>query len=246
MPLHIAGSNSLAGIDAEWLEAIPPMSLSRVLDYVVATWRALVKEWPNQHCFSNSEPILSLSLGQRLNELKRKRKAGVSGAFLAEALEPVRDGGVVQQHGRTDIKFVLGDIGAPELIIECKKLDGTGAKRTLYCTEGIARFVSGKYAADYGHGVMLGFCRNSASQESTYLQNLLGTSAIVATCNSLPFGGGHFTLHPSEICPTLASFDTRHKRSDCVTPFQIAHLLLDAPELVGDGTPTSPPSLALQ
>jgi hypothetical protein len=58
--------------------------------------------------------------------------------------------------GRTDITFDLG--GHHRFIWECKRLHFNG--KTLYGEyrkEGVARFISRKYAKGYDHGGMLGF-----------------------------------------------------------------------------------------
>src|SRR5690348_2904923 len=129
MQLHVDTGDSFSALGGEWLVAIPPTTFCDVLQYVTDTWDHLKLEWPGEHCFSKNEPILSLSLGQALNEAARKKSAGISGGFGAEAFEPIRVAGKVQKNGRTDIKFVFGGPGAPEIILECKKLDGSGAKR---------------------------------------------------------------------------------------------------------------------
>jgi hypothetical protein len=230
MPSPSAPTDSFASLGQEWLVAIPPLNLANILQYVADTWLDLRAAWPEAHCFSKSEPALSLSLGQRLNELRRKREAGISGFFGAEALEPVRVGGQVQQNGRTDIKFVFGGYGAPEFILECKKLDGTAAKRALYCSEGVARFVSGKYASEYRQGAMVAFTKADTASEASALKALLESAPSVTVYRCLPFPSGEHVQAPSHVAPGLAFFDTKHERKPShASPFELAHLLLSAP-----------------
>jgi hypothetical protein len=230
MPSPSVPTDSFTSIGQEWLAAIPPVSLADVLQYVADTWQDLVEKWPTNHCFSRSEPKLSLSLGQRLNELPRKREAGISGFFGAEALEPVRVEGEVHQNGRTDIKFVFGGYGAPEFILECKKLDGTATMRASYCSEGIARFVTGKYASEYYQGAMVAFTKVDVAGEAGALKVLLESAPSVVNYRCLAFPQGGFVREPSALAPGLAFFDTQHERTPShASPFDLAHLLLSAP-----------------
>jgi hypothetical protein len=202
------------------------------VQYVTNTWDELKLEWPNEHCFSNNELTLSLSLGQALNEAGRKKSAGISGGFGAEAFEPIRVAGKVKKNGRTDIKFVFGGLGAPEVILECKKLDGSSAKRRAYYTEGVGRFVSGKYGSEYFQGVMLGFSKEEPENEAAQLKAMICTHALAQTYRCIPFPNGEFTLDPSEISPGLAYFDTKHDRAPiAASPFSLAHVLLSSPEV---------------
>ena len=224
--------DSFAGLGVEWLEAIPPITLRDVLQYVIDTWDDLKAEWPDEHCFSHNEPTLSLSLGQALNEAARKKGAGISGGFGAEAFEPVRINGKVKKNGRTDIKFVFGGTGAPEMILECKKLDGSGAKRSLYFSEGVSRFVSGKYGSEYFQGVMLGFSKHEPSDEAVALKALISSPNSATSYRCIQFPNGEWALDPSELSPGLAYFDTKHDRTPVgASPFDLAHVLLRSPEL---------------
>lgn len=232
MQPHVDTGDSFTELGVEWLEAIPPTTLRDVLQYVTDTWDDLKSEWPEEHCFSHNEPTLSLSLGQALNEVYRKKGAGISGGFAAEAFEPVRVNGKVKKNGRTDIKFIFGASGAPEVILECKKLDGSGAKRTLYYSQGVDRFVSGKYGSEYYQGVMLGFSKADPSDEATALKAIINSPSPAAFYRCVVFPSGDFVLDPSEISPGLAYFDTKHDRSpSCASPFDLAHVLLRSPEL---------------
>lgn len=232
MQPHVDTGDSFAALGSEWLEAIPPTTLRDVLQYVTDTWDDLKDEWPAEHCFSHNEPTLSLSLGQALNEAARKKGAGISGGFGAEAFEPVRINGKIKKNGRTDIKFVFGAIGAPELILECKKLDGSGTKRTLYFSEGVDRFVSGKYGAEYFQGVMLAFSRGAPSVEAAALKAIVNSPSAAATYRCIAFPNGDWALDPSELSPGLAYFDTKHDRvPGGASPFDLAHVLLHSPEL---------------
>jgi len=63
--------------------------------------------------------------------------------------------------GRTDIRAVsttwLFSNKEAYYLIECKKIDGGKRLNREYVTEGIQRFVSGKYSSYYGKNIMFGF-----------------------------------------------------------------------------------------
>jgi len=215
-------------IGAAWLNAIPPMTLDEMLDYLVSTWNELTTEFPSEHSFEVPEPKLTLSLCQRLNMVQRKERAGISGGFCTEGFEPVRINGKIFKSGRSDIKFILGALGAPEIIVEFKKLDGSQGQRKLYCKDGLDRFVNGKYGAERTQGVMCGLSLVETASESSAMQQFLSTKRQVSALSSLADGNGQPVHIPSELAPSTAQFDTLHARKKKISavPIRVAHLIM--------------------
>lgn len=221
----------LNSIGAGWLAAIPPMSLDRMLDYLVSTWKELQLEFPSEHSFGVPEPKLTLSLCQRLNMMHRKEGAGISGGFCTEAFEPVRVNGKILKSGRSDIKFILGSLGAPEIILEFKKLDGSSGQRKSYCHDGLSRFVKGKYGAERSQGIMCGLSFVDAKSESSAMQKFLSAKKQIAALSSVIDGSGQPIHIPSELAPSTAQFDTIHARKSKISggPIRVAHLFVACP-----------------
>jgi hypothetical protein len=218
-------------IGAAWLRAIPPTALDEVLQYVSSTWESLRADFPDQHDFSQREPVLTLSLCERLERMERKEAAGISGSFCAEGYEPIRVEGRIIHNGRSDIKFILGEHGAPVIILEFKKLSGTDADRSEYCSNGVHRFVSGQYTRDRPNGVMLGLARGNPEEEALSIERLLSTPDRVVAHVCILTPNGLVARRPSAIAPQSAAFDTVHDRAPEIAngPVTIAHMMLACP-----------------
>lgn len=214
-----------------WLLAIPPQDLDDILRYVGDTWEELKRLFPDEHTFALPEPVLTLSLCERLDDADRKYEFGINASFSAESFEPKRVNGKIVKNGRTDIRIVLGARGVPELIMEFKKLNGTPNHRDLYCSEGVARFVIGKYSPKRPSGIMCGLVNTTIPQEAAAMQTLLSAPAQVNKYACRCDDQGRHVFHPSSIAPATAHFDTVHDRSTVMSngPITIAHLFLDCP-----------------
>lgn len=228
----MTASGIVGRLSASWLRAVPPRTLGDVITYLADSFSDLRCRYPTQHSFDQTEPMLTLSLCQHADLQNRKEDAGLSGAFAAESYAPVRDeSGQVRKNGRTDILFTLGHAGAPQIIFEFKKLDGSRRHRDLYITDGLNRFVVGKYAPDRNQGVMVGLTKLAPAGESVALQQAINDPAVIGTqrCVLDPAGAG--TRAPSVIAPGAADFDTIHDRSESsmVTPIHIAHAFIACP-----------------
>lgn len=207
------------------------MALDHLLGYVAETWEMLRTDYPIEHAFQNEEPRLTLSLSETLNRVSRKQQAGVNGSFAAEPLEPMRIGGQIVKHGRSDIRFVFGVYGAPELVLEFKKLDGSDGQRSQYLAQGVMRFVSGKYGREFAQGVMIGLARAEPRVElvaiTAFIESVAGdgTYAFVADQHGL-------VVHQQcALAPLRAHFGTTHDRlpDAGAGPISIAHLILACP-----------------
>ena len=222
----------VGAVSPNWLRAVPPQTLGRVIRYLADSFAELRQLHPPQHAFSQHEPALTLSLSQHADLQDRKEAEGISGAFAAEAMAPVRDAsGTVRKNGRTDILFTLGDAGAPQVVFEFKKLDGGAAHRRAYFSDGLVRFVSGKYAPDRGQGVMVGLTRQPPPTEVQRLLADIAAGGFADTHACEPDPSGAVAHRPSGVAPGIADFDTVHHRVPpaVVTPFTVAHVMMHCP-----------------
>lgn len=218
-------------VPLNFIRALPSTTLCQVLEYAVETWNWLLAAYPAAHRLTQDEPALSMSLSEALNDDERKRNKGINGEFIAEAFELLRKpDGTVIQHGRADIKFILGTAGAPVIVIECKKLNGDAISRRLYCAKGIMRFIEGKYAKLDSVGVMCGFaCASSVERIELAAYIADGTQSSSLHCIVPP--GGKLITEPSVCAPNAACFDTIHGRPGLShrKPITLAHMILDCP-----------------
>lgn len=219
-------------IPAKWLRAVPPQTVGRVIRYLADSFAELRRLHPVQHAFNQNEPTLTISLSQHADLQDRKEVRGISGGFVAEGLAPVRDAsGAVRKNGRTDILFTLGDIGAPQVVFEFKKLNGKPEHRKAYFAHGLARFIEGKYAPDRGQGVMVGLTRRPTGVETAALLADMASPQFVASYGCVPSPSGGAAHVPSLIAPGAADFDTVHQRppSAGISPFTVTHVMFDCP-----------------
>jgi hypothetical protein len=207
---------------------IPPQDLADILLYLIKTWDELRGEFPEEHNFDQLEPDLTLSLCERLNDIDRKFEQAVNASFSTEAYEPVRIGGKIVKNGRTDIKAVLGARGAPEVIIEFKKLSD-GDYIRLYCSDGVYRFSSAKYSPKLIVGIMCGLVRGDRKALVEKLEKYLSSPKQISKFSCVPDASGGVVIKPSLVAPMVAEFDTVHVRPPgmSVGPITIAHMFLD-------------------
>ena len=208
--------------DESWFEFIPPEEIPDLLAYVSNTWKHLVERYLFHHSYREREEKLTVSLCSELDNAERRQQNGITGTFKAENWIVERQNGEIKKIGRTDIIYIYSGKGTPELIIEFKKLDGSNqnSKRKLYCSDGMQRFVDGKYAKNHPIGVMCGVIKTKRAKELKKLKDFIKTTEHL---NIEAF------YQPSLIAPSIADFDTIHRRnySTNATTISLVHFFLD-------------------
>ena len=181
--------------------------------------------------FDEAEPVLTQNLCEALSQPARREHARMDCDFLAETRELRRNSdGSTTYVARTDIRVILGAPGTPHLVLEFKKLNGTPAARRLYCVDGLARFVQGKYGLGHHHGVMCGLVCADLSGEADRLADYIREPGRARQLRCISDTNGNMVRRPSGIDSVRALFDTEHNRGTAdPLPITVAHVLLSCP-----------------
>jgi hypothetical protein len=172
-----------------------------------------------------SEPTITKGLSAYLTDQAQLQRQPFPGDFFGElsAFDLAPNGTPVCTK-RTDIEWCLH--GIPSFIIEFKILDGTANKRKSYLSDGIGRFVDGRYAPAAKIAAMCALLRSAGVDDPSKIEALIEENE--ASLQIQP-PGGPFIHTPSKIVPTIARFDTVHSRTDSVA-IELAHLFWILPE----------------
>ena len=207
--------------DAEiWSNTFPEDLIPRMLDLIFETWQPFPKPAATDH-----EVPITRRFKHALKQAKDFRKLPVR-----IEREPAEDDPKTgEELGRIDLKF-LPAVSAREEVyfaFECKRLNATmnGTRRTLateYVTEGMMRFVTGRYSSSVRSGGMIGYVLDGKSNEAmaSVSQNIANRRTELQMSASA--GLQHSTLRPDN----HSIRQTGHALSKQRT-FQLHHIFLE-------------------
>lgn len=210
----------LAG-DSPFLKLLGDIPVAAVLGHVHTAWQSFSNTYLHAEppLSTRTEPQLTQGLGAYLKKLQDQGGQPFQGDFYTELTEFDLDiqSGMPKQLSRTDIEWRL--YGVANFVIEFKVLDGSVARRKRYLSDGVVRFVSGRYSSSAWIGAMFSFLKGKGSSDPPKLSASM-LADIKLKCKALK------TL--SEILPHVAAFDTEHERlAPHKTPFFLAHLFAE-------------------
>jgi hypothetical protein len=115
----------------------------------------------------------------------------------------------------------------PTLTLEFKRLDNKTSLRQKYFADGVARFVSGKYAPAHDTAMMVGLVEGSTAKEKAGLLKYLSRPATKSALGLQPMSHSEYG-DPSQDTPSV-DFDTLHTRAaSCSCPqIRVGHILLE-------------------
>lgn len=155
----------------------------QISDYIVEScdllsvdYRCQRKQMPN-----HENKIRNILLEEYLDDDNRRTDFGMGDyRFFPETQEHYNGQG--NYIGRADIRVILKtdfEKRNAYYLVECKRLDGSRNLNEEYVEEGVARFISRKYSAYYGKGLMLGFVvrQMNISENAHKIEELQNTSA---------------------------------------------------------------------
>lgn len=207
----------------------PSLDFNAFLAYIRDVWDAAKASQPTWWQ-AKKETTLVGGLYVMLNNDETRMQYGIGfGHFIYEASE-------VEIHpktnmprtvGRTDIQFAYANWMGPKLTLEFKRLNNKTALRQKYFSEGVARFVSGKYAPEHDTAMMVGLIEGSATTEKAGLLKYLCRPATKSALGLQPMTHGEYG-DPSQDAPAV-DFDTLHSRAPSCSCAQIrvGHILLE-------------------
>lgn len=206
-----------------WSDTFPEELVPRVLDLITNTWATFEKPAP-----SDREVPITRRFKHALKQAKDLNRLPVR--LERELAEDDPETGA--ELGRIDLKF-LPAVSAREevyLAFECKRLNAVanGVRRSLapeYVTEGMMRFVTGRYAGSVLHGGMLGYVLDGRCDDA--IRRVAAN--ITSRAKDLCMGDGT-ALERSHLRP---SADHNRETQHMLQPsrhFRLHHLFLDCPE----------------
>lgn len=151
--------------DAEiWSDTFPEDLIPRMLDLIFETWQPFPKPAATEH-----EVPITRRFKHALKQAKDFRRLPVR-----IEREPAEDDPKTgEELGRIDLKFLPAVSALEEIYFafECKRLNATmnTTRRTLaaeYVTEGMMRFVTGRYSSSVHSGGMIGYVLDGKSDEA--------------------------------------------------------------------------------
>lgn len=207
----------------------PAVDFDAFLTYLQTIWAEVKARRPNWWT-ANKETTLVAGFYVMLNDDESQLRHGVGfGHFFYEPTEveinPKTN--MPKAVGRTDIQFAYAAHMGPRVTIEFKRLNNKSPLRQKYFSQGIARFVSGKYAPSHDTGLMVGLVQGSAALEKAGLLKYLKLPRTKASLMLQPMNYPEYG-DPSKYTPNL-DFDTLHKRHGGCSCAEIlvGHMLLE-------------------
>ncbi|PWG01857.1 hypothetical protein [Sphingosinicella humi] len=207
----------------------PSVDFDAFLAYLRAVWaeiKALSPKWWT----AKKETDLVGGFYVMLNDDESQLRHGVGfGHFFYEPTEveinPKTN--MPKPIGRTDIQFAYAAHMGPRLTIEFKRLNNKSPLRQKYFSQGVSRFVSGKYAPSHDTALMVGLVEGSATNEKAGLLKYLRLASTKASLALQPITHPEYG-DPSKHGPAV-DFDTLHKRpTNCsCEEITIGHILLE-------------------
>ena len=213
----------LVGDPSYWAAKFRRLDI-RFLERVVALWpRCLAALPPNPH-----EDTITICLVNIVSRDPEARRLFHELAFHHEPFGYTVEGWAYSK-GEIDMALLLDRERERYLAYECKRLNVTVSGKwqsnaTLYVEEGVARFVSEKYAAGLPVGCMLGYVMDgNVSKARTKVQ-----ASITSHVDEIRLAWGPMCDQP---LGTAGRFSSGHYRVSTGAPIEIRHTLL--PSSVG-------------
>ncbi len=209
------------GDPTDWDDFFQQNLIPVVLAHVVTTWEQMQKPGPSDH-----EDVISDKLYSAL--LNAKRRSDFPFLIRREDLEFDTD--LAKETGRKDIVF-FPSLQQEEiyLCLEAKRLNVmiSGRRESLadkYVTEGMQRFVDGKYAHFVQHGAMLAYVLDGEIDRA--MQNVGNNIRSRLTELRMKKNSGFVASAIQPDDPNIK--ETHHRRTHEKAVFRIHHLFVAA------------------
>lgn len=216
----------LAGEDSavSWAYVVRRPPTSEILGYLAAKWLEYENEFSGigEPFASRSEPALTEGFAAFLDREFHAKHQPFDGEFCAERQRvDLGADGKRLIIGRTDIEWRL--FGSPNFIVEFKVV-GNGRPAKAYVTDGMARFVDGRYGSLSIEGAMWAFFRPGSTEAASHIEAAIDANLV--PLRAQPENGLH-RIAPSAIAPGTASFDSLHHRDPVAPSIRLAHIFVD-------------------
>ena len=165
-------------------------------------------------------------ISQKLDEEMEVIHRGSNSDIVNWSIKPSRS--AISDSGRTfevDFSFHANILPRDQrwyLAVEAKKLRGQGhSLASTYITDGVLRFVSGKYSLGHDHAIMMGYVVVAPIDRAIerVKENMAGNAK--RTCQKVTFAPApQFCTHPYTYAST-------HQQHGVAAPFKLVHLFLE-------------------
>lgn len=199
----------------------PPASA--ILAYLFARWQEYEQTYSGtgEPFGVRTEPQLTEGLGAYLTELYEAGEQSFDGEFFAEHRRvDLGSDGKRKIIGRSDIEWRLH--GSPNFIVEFKVIGG-GRPAKAYVSDGMARFVDGRYGHRSTEGAMWAFFRPGSTELIPHVEALIDAHLEPLRCQA---ENGAHRIAPSIMAPATASFDSLHARDPAAPAIRLAHVFV--------------------
>lgn len=222
----------IVGDTSSWDDFFQQNLVPAVLSYVTATWEEMPKDE-----LSNLEDSISDKLYSALVKAKRRNDF----PFLIRREDWEFDLDLAKKTGRKDIVF-FPSLREEEvyLCLEAKRLNAviSGKRKSLareYVTEGMQRFVDGRYARRVRHGAMLAYVLDGDADGAMQSVESNIQSRLQELCMDAGSGFVASTVRPED----ARTRETHHRRSQDIYVFRIHHLFVVGGSTASATTPTN-------
>lgn len=220
------------GVSSPWGWFVRRPPAAQILEYVLSKWQEYEVRYSGigEPFATRSEPVLTEGLGGYLDDELRAGHQPFHGEFFAELRRvDLLPDGKRRIIGRSDIEWRLS--GTPNFIIEFKVIGG-GRPAKKYVSDGMSRFVDGRYAPTAAEGAMWAFFRPAASEGPSDLEAIIDSQVDPLRCQ---LENGMHRISPSTLAPGVAAFDSLHDRDHPAVRIRLAHVFVS----IADPPPTA-------
>lgn len=215
----------------DWAYVVERPPANRILAYLAAKWAEYEAAYSGigEPFAERSEPALTEGFGAFLVDEALSGRQPFDGEFVAERTRcDLGPDGKRIIIGRTDIEWRL--FGSPNFIVEFKVVGG-GRPARAYVTEGMVRFVDGRYGPQSIEGAMWAFFRPGSAEVSTHVEAAFDAHRAMLRAET---EDGVHRISPSVMAPGTAHFDSVHLRDPVAPSIRLAHIFVDiGPHPVG-------------
>jgi len=155
------------------LRALHRRHLRVIGEFLTEAWNDLM-ETQQQHLQSEDEPDVNALMNSRLNEIRDEKPewSALVSSVTRGSETMSHDGSSLEKRPDLSVHITLRSANFP-LTVECKLIDKKAQKGvTLYCREGLSRFIDGEYSWYAQEAFMLAYVRDSTSIVKTLTPHL--------------------------------------------------------------------------
>ncbi len=216
-----------------WKKVFPFDEARRAAEFLFQTWQEMASSQPQFFDLSKRENYLTERLHYYIDNFS-KSKGRLTGFWINEnpQIKIDKKTGEIIERTRKDITY-FSNSGKMRLVLifEFKKLcNASKSIRAYVRQDGMQRFVDRRYGENEPIAAMVAMIVGDKEVCLNKLKNYITQEKITKELKIVPCLKGKLIRYPSAVFPSVANFDTEHKRtvnSESYFPnISIAHIFL--------------------